>query len=95
MGKTDKRLRAWLDNTSVDAPVDHVEAILATYFPKRHRKKPGSHITVHHDKLIGREGFGPLGDFTICVTGGQRVKGIYLRRLALAVSMIQEGMLDE
>lgn len=58
-------------------------------------KKPGSHITVHHDKLIGREGFGPLGDFTICVTGGQRVKGIYLRRLALAVSMIQEGMLDE
>jgi len=95
MGKTDKRLRAWRDNTPVDAPVDQVEAIFVRYLPDGYRKKPGSHVTVHHNRLIGCEGFGPLGDFTICVNRGQRVKGFYLKLLAQAVYIIEEVRNDE
>jgi hypothetical protein len=90
MGKADKRLRNWLENAPTDAPVDQVRSVLKRYFPQGHKEKPGSHIVAWDQSLIGREGFGPTGDFTIPVKGGQRVKGYYLERLARAIKIIAE-----
>ncbi len=89
-GSSRKRIQSWLENTPRDAPFDEVEAILKRYFPGHCLKKSGSHIVVTDDRLIGFRGFGPVGDFTVPVKSGQRVKGYYLKRLAQAINMIKE-----
>jgi hypothetical protein len=33
---------------------------------------------------------GPVGDFTVPIKGGQKVKGRYLKRLAIMVTFLKE-----
>lgn len=49
------------------------------------------------EKLTDHSGFEPYGEFTISVTGVQRVKGYLLQRLAQAIKIIDEmeGIDDE
>lgn len=88
MGKAEKRMRAWSQNTPSDVPVSEVKAVLKRYFPGGYEEKGGSHIIVRDERLKGCEGFGIDGDFPIAVKGGQRVKGVYLKRLVKAIELM-------
>lgn len=90
MGKREKRVQTWLNNPPRDAPIDEVEAILKYYFRDKLRTKTGSHRVVRDKRLATYAGFGPLGEFTIPIKGGQRVKGCYLQILARAIQIIEE-----
>lgn len=90
MGKAEKRLKKWLEKPPTEAPVKEVVAMLDRYFPGQYQKKPGSHIVVRHEKLKGQREYGPDGDFDIPVKNGQRVKGVYLRKLARAIQAVEE-----
>lgn len=96
MARREKVVQTWLTNTPRYAPVDQVEAILDYYFPGQVRKR-SSHRVVNDARLAPHPGFEPNGEFTVCITGGQRVKGLYLERLARAIQIIQEieGIEDE
>jgi len=91
MATVDKKLDKWLNNTPKDEPKERVLAMLKRFFPDNYEEKRGSHIVVKDERLIGVHGFGPEGDFDIPVSGGQRVKGWYLKQLAYAIEIIREG----
>lgn len=90
MSRIDKKLEKWGTKPSTDAPVDEVVAVLDRFFDGCYENKAGSHIVVRHEKLVGVSDFGPMGELTIAVKGGQRVKGIYLKRLVLAIEILRE-----
>jgi|WetSurMetagenome_2_1015567.scaffolds.fasta_scaffold02398_13 hypothetical protein len=90
MGKAEKRLKSWSQNTPPDAPVGEVKAVLKRYFPGKYEEKAGSHIVVRHEKLKGCQEFGINGEFTIPVKSGQKVKGWYLKRLVRAIELVEE-----
>lgn len=89
MGQREKLLDRWLNNTPQTAPVSEVEAILKYFFKDRFRQKGSSHIVIRDERLHSAD-FGLLGEFSIPVSGGQRVKGLYLRRLAQIIQIIEE-----
>jgi len=89
MGQADKKLRKWLNNPPTHAPVDTVRAMLRRFFDSV-EWKGGSHIIVTDDRLQGMKDVGPLNDYSVPVSGGQRVKGRYLRWIAEAVQYIEE-----
>jgi hypothetical protein len=94
MTKADKKFNRWLHNTPTDAPIDTVVAFIKRHFGNNWRWENSSHIVVEDARLIGDILTGPAGDFSVPVKGGQKVKGIYLKRLAtLANSLkdIEEG----
>jgi hypothetical protein len=88
MGKAEKRIQKWRHNPPQDAPVDEVEAVLKRYFAGSYEQKTGSHFFVKDKRLRGTSEFGPLGAFQIPVSGGQKVRKEYLKRLATAVEII-------
>lgn len=90
MAKVDKILNKWLNNTPTHEPLDKVKAIIERFFCGQHSQPSGSHIVIQDDRLIGIHDYGPAGDFTVCVIGGQRVKGRYLRRLALTIRLLED-----
>jgi hypothetical protein len=90
MGRAGKRIQTWLENTPRDAPIEEVEAVIQRYFPGLFVNKSGSHIVVTDERLVGFSDFGALGEFTVPVKRGQRVKGFYLKRLARAVTIIMD-----
>jgi len=52
--------------------------------------KKGSHIIVSHKFLIDIPEFGANGEFTIPIKSGRKVKGVYLKRILLAIEIIEE-----
>lgn len=90
MGQREKRIQEWLNNPPTDAPFEHVKGVLKHYFAGKIRKKSGSHRVVRDERLAGHPGFGPFGEFAISISGGQRVKGYLLQRLAQAVQIVEE-----
>lgn len=90
MSKVEKRLSRWRIDTPTDVPVDEVLSILDRFFDGRYVRTGGSHIVVTDKRLIGLPGYGPLGDFSVPVKGGQRVKGFYLKRLAETIYILEE-----
>lgn len=91
MGKRDRLLTKWRDNPPTDAPVDEVEAVINYFFSgSRVKGRPGSHnLIIRDDRLKDKGEFGPLGRLEIPVKGGQKVKGIYLQKLAQAIDILQ------
>ena len=81
MAKIDKLLNRWSENPPREENVDTVLAVLDRFFEGRYRKVSGSHIVVSHPDLAGKREYGPQGEFTIPVKGGQKVKGQYVRDL--------------
>jgi len=97
MGKTEKRLKAWLNNPPTEEGVDAVHAVLKRYFPGKFESKGGSHIVLRDERLAVFSGFEPYGELSIPIKGGRRVKRRYLQRLAQAVEIVTEleGTEDE
>lgn len=89
MSQVKKTLDRWDNNPPQSVPREKVFAILKRYFPGQYEQKGGSHIIVQDDKLIGLPGYGPDGDFSIPVRGGQQVLGCYLKRLAKTVRLLE------
>lgn len=91
MGREEKKLKTWLENTPVDgAPISQVRAVLERYFPGRYQNKPCSHIIIKDERLKGLAGFDNSGRFSLPVSHGQRVKRKYLKDIARAVEIIRE-----
>lgn len=87
MGKREKNLIHWLKQPPIDTPLNEVMAILKYYFPGQFHQR-GSHVVVQDKRFVGKAGYGPEGTFTLPIKGGQRVKGVYLKRLAKSVKTI-------
>jgi len=90
MSRIDKRYAKWLNNTPTDVPINEVKAILKRFFPEQFKQNGTSHIVVQDDLLIGKPGYGPLGDFSIPIKGGKRVKGRYLKNLVNTIELLKE-----
>lgn len=92
MAKREKKLKKWEENPPKEAPIDEVNAIIEYHFPGiLDNKKRGSHsVRIKNKALIGKQNFGPDGGFDVPIKGGQKVKGIYLQKLAIAIKILQE-----
>lgn len=90
MSKVDKKLKRWLQNTPTDAPKDSVLAIIERFFPDQWKEEGSSHVLIQDDRLIGIPDYGPAGDFTVVIKGGQRVMAPYLKRLAQTIVLLRE-----
>jgi hypothetical protein len=86
-----KTLEKWLNNTPKYEPKSKVLAVLKRFFPGQYEQKSGSHIVIQDDKLkLFPDKYGPNGEFHIVITGGQRVKGFYLKDLAKTIKLLEE-----
>ena len=90
MGKPQKILNKWRENRPKEVRIREVKTVLNAYFPGCWEQKSGSHIVVRHESLKNIPDFGPQGEFTVPVKGGQQVKGFYLKTISLAVDIIAE-----
>ncbi|HPP75731.1 MAG TPA: hypothetical protein PLU88_11470 [Armatimonadota bacterium] len=91
-------IEKWLVNTPVDEPVNKVKTILRRVFGEDAicKKTGDSHqLRVKHPLLKDVPGFDPYGYLSIPVHKGQRVKGIYLKRIAHAAMIIYEANQEE
>ena len=89
-----KRLETW-KNSKQDVPKEELHSVLNFFFGNQWsygEKGTGSHnFKISHEKFKGHSDYGPDGNMTIPVTGGQRVKHWYLKNLLKAIEIIQEG----
>lgn len=89
MSQVKKTLDKWLNNPPKEVPKEKVLAILDRFFHGQYEKKGGSHIPVQDHRLIGFPEYGPNGDFSIIIKGGQKVKGYYLQKLAETIMLLE------
>ncbi len=100
MAKRDKILQQW--TKAKDEQYATVEAVLRHYgFTLVSRT--GSHCVYEHAKLREtyarfknvnvdlKKRFGPDGQLTVPLRGGQKVAGVYLRDILVAVEIVTEG----
>ncbi|MGA3287142.1 MAG: hypothetical protein ABSD46_06930 [Bacteroidota bacterium] len=86
MSTRKKTLEKWKYNTPVDAPIDSVKAIIDYYFGE-FEQNATSHMVIK-DEDLKKNGITEIaGFFVIPVSGGQKVKGRYLKRLVEAIEI--------
>jgi hypothetical protein len=92
IGRREKIVEAWAKKPNPEADVESVEAILRHYFKDAFTKaEGGSHqLRVSHPTLYGHPHF-VGGTLSVPVRGGQGVKGFYLKRIAEAISILEEA----
>jgi len=90
--KDNRMIDSWLNSTPADAPADEVERVLVAFFGRDSVKKAsGSHqYRIKHPALADLPGFGIGGYLSIPISGGKRVKGYYLKRIAQAIQHLEE-----
>ncbi len=93
MSKLDKILKKW-ENKPTFVEKEEVFSVLKQFNLEIDLKR-GSHIIVRHPCLINKKDFGPNGEFTIPVKSGQKVRGVYLKPILKAISIIAESMENE
>ena len=71
-----------------ETPWRDVELILKEYFPRTYKKKRGSHVTIHDDRL--RSPANPSGTLTICHRQGRIVIKPYVKNLIEAIIFMEE-----
>ncbi len=90
MTRRDKILSSWEHKPPTDTSVEQVLGVLDYYFSKQYEFK-GSHIVIQHPRLKEYpKDYGPAGNFVVVVKGGQRVKGVYLKKLASTISFLKD-----
>ena len=93
MSKLNKILRKW-ENKPIFVEKEEVLSVL-NRFNFEINFKPGAHIVVRHPCLINKKDFGQNGKFTLPVKSGQKIRGIYLKPILRAISIIEESMENE
>lgn len=85
-------IEAWRTKRNPEETKETVEAILVHYFGERFEKAEGtSHqFRVSHPALYQHPHF-VGGTLSVPVKGGQSVKGIYLKRIAEAIAIIEQA----
>lgn len=91
MGKQDDLLDQWRQQPAPSARVAQVQNLLQHFFGAGFSlAQGGSHqLRVSHEALKSHPHFGG-GKLSIPVSGGQTVKPFYLKRVVLAVSLLNE-----
>jgi hypothetical protein len=92
MSKVEKRVTSWRTGKQ-PVPKDDVESVLNHYFPGcwSQSEKSGSHIfKISHPVIAQMADSNPYGDLTIPVSGGQKVKPIYLKKLVKAIDLLNQ-----
>lgn len=92
MPKIEKKLLKW-GNSKQEVQKEELFSVLNYYFPEMwtYGGGTGSHVfKISHPKLKGLSGYGLDGDFVIPVTGGQRVKHFWLKKLLKTIELITE-----
>ena len=87
MSKIEKILKKW-ESRPILVEKDEVLSVLKR-FHFNIDQKSGSHIVVSHPSLVNKPNFGRMGEFTVVIKSGQKVKGLYLERILEAISIIQ------
>lgn len=92
MSKIEKRVESWRTGKQ-PVPKEKLESVLNHYFSGCwwQSGKSGSHIfKISHPVISQMAGSNSYGDLTIPVSGGQKVKPIYLKKLVKAIDLIKE-----
>ena len=71
-----------------ETPWRDVELILKEYFPQTYKKKRGSHVIIHDDRL--RSPANPTGTLTVCHRQGRTVIKPYVKNLIEAIIFMEE-----
>jgi len=88
MGDIEKRIEKWRSSKQPVSKKD-LEPVLNYYFPGWKSGKGTSHLyKLYHEKLINNTDYF-YGHFTIPVTGGNKVKYIYIKQLIKAIEIIE------
>ena len=91
--RDDLLIQKWLSDTPAYESVRVVRGVLVRAFGEDAicKRSGDSHqFRVKHHVLAGLPGFGPFGYVSIPVANGQRVKGYYLRQIAIAIRHLEE-----
>jgi|GEM_PF-802705 len=89
MGKAKKLFDEWGKNVPAEARKQDIITFLNAYFPGMWDQKGSSHIVIRCDKLKVSPDYQPYGELTIPVKGGQKVKGIYIKKLFNAANLLE------
>ena len=88
MAKIEKILKKW-ESGPTEVEREEVLSVLKRYAFIIHFKK-GSHIIVSHPALVDKPNFGGLGEFTIPLKKGRKVKGFYIKNILEAITIVRE-----
>ena len=81
---------SWIKNLPKEARVGDVKTLLNHFFPGMWGQKRSSHVVIRCEKLKSFPDYGPFGEISIPVKGGQKVKGFYIKRLVRAIALLRE-----
>ena len=88
MSNRKKILEQWKLHTPKDEVKDTVIAVIEYYFSGKYNQSGTSHIMIK-DKRLQEHGVTDIaGVLTIPISGGQKVKGVYLKKLVKAIETI-------
>lgn len=90
MGKSEKLIERWKQSRPTFVRKGEVETVLNRYFKGEWVHDGGSHIVVRNEILKKYKDYQPFGEFTVVIKGGQQVKGVYVKEILKAISLIQE-----
>jgi len=88
MSRLLKRLKKWRNNPKDYPPWDSVEATLLSQGFEIDKDSGGSHFQISHELLIGEDGYGEFGEFTIAIYKGQTLKAYYLLEIVDAIELV-------
>lgn len=91
MAKPEKLIEKWKNSRPTDVRKGEVETVLNEYFDGEWDHDGGSHIVVRNEILKRYREYQPYGEFTIAIKGGQKVKGVYVKEIIKAISLIQDS----
>jgi predicted RNA binding protein YcfA (HicA-like mRNA interferase family) len=92
MGKREKLLEKWRNNTPKDEPKEKVFGVLEHYgFEKV--GGAGSHTVWYHPALenASHPDINQFGEISVPIKGGQRVKQFYLKTVIVAIDIIENN----
>ena len=89
MGKANKLVEKWKKIKPVEVHIKDVKNVLNSYFYDQWFWEGSSHIVVRNSNLKNYRDYQPYGEFSVPVKHGKRVKGIYIRKMLKAISLLE------
>lgn len=83
-----KRLERWRNIPRQGLRWSTVESTLKTLGCTIDKVSGGSHFQISHDTLVGEQGYGELGEFTVAVKSGRTLKAVYVVQVVEAIDII-------